>query len=146
MRSSSVALLLLLTACRSEPPAGGGHEGGEEIATSEGLEAETPGERAAGECPARYNEDPPRCEGDDFPEQCSYPEGDCHCGVPPHCGGAARPPLPLRWMCEARRPPCPRDGTPCGDEGARCSHDACGWTGVRCVDGTWQSFQSPPPP
>ncbi|MBN8614709.1 MAG: hypothetical protein J0L92_29180 [Deltaproteobacteria bacterium] len=98
-------------------------------------------------CPAAFTDRGPSCQGDDVVfTECAYAEGSCTCGEPAWCGGAAPIPRPQQWICRPHRPTCARDGSPCDTEGASCALDDCGFVGVRCVGGTWQSYDGPYPP
>lgn len=113
--------------------------GGEEVAT----ETDTP--RSPGACPRSFGDQSPTCAADDFPSDCTYPEGTCGCREPTYCGGAAPPPMPQTFICEPTPVPCPAEGTSCSGPG-RCSNQRCGWQGVACENGVWTPyFQSPPP-
>lgn len=95
-------------------------------------------------CPSRYGE-AIDCGGAQV-GPCVYPEGTCTCSVPTWCGGAAPPPMPPQWICEARRPPCPADGTPCSGREPGCSLGPCGFDRMVCVDGAWRTEIGPLPP
>lgn len=116
-----------------------GEGGGEQVAT------EPDAVRAPGACPRSFGDQSPTCTADDFPSECTYPEGTCGCRQPTYCGGAAPPPMPETFVCEPTPVPCPTAGTPCSGEG-RCSNQRCGWQGVACENGVWTDFMLPPPP
>ena len=147
------ALGLMLACGPAEEPDEENESGGEDVRHDRNHEVHdedardrSDGPRAAGECPARYGSHEVTCEGDDFPYECSYPEGTCRCGEPMHCGGAAPEPMPPRWICEAHPTPCQAPGTRCSEPGAVCATHPCGWSGVRCADGRWQAYHTPGPP
>lgn len=98
-------------------------------------------------CPATFGGGPaPACASGQDPGPCTYPEGTCACEAPVHCGGAAPPPMPPSWRCEAPRKPCPADGTPC-KAGQTCHDGACAWQGAHeCRQGTWRTVRVAPPP
>lgn len=136
----SLSLLVGCAETRTEPEAVGAEsEGGEQVAT----ESDTA--RSPGACPRSYGDQSPTCAADDFPSDCTYPEGTCGCRRPTYCGGAAPPPMPETFLCEPTPVPCPTAGTPCSGAG-RCSNQRCGWQGVACENGVWTEFMLPPPP
>ncbi|MBK6578702.1 MAG: hypothetical protein IPG17_21405 [Sandaracinaceae bacterium] len=154
----SLSLLLGCSEARTEQQAEGSGSGGEQLATNvndedeegttrsgEEVASEPDTARSPGACPRSYGDQTPTCAADDFPSDCTYPEGTCGCRQPTYCGGAAPPPMPRTWVCEAPSVPCPAAGTPCSGPG-RCSNQRCGWQGVACENGVWTPyFQSPPP-
>lgn len=153
----TLSLVVGCAGTRSQPTAdGNGNESGGEretgdetegVATSGGQEHtnEADTTRSPGACPSSFGDQSPTCTADDFPSDCAYPEGTCGCRQPTYCGGAAPPPMPRTWICEATPVPCPAAGTPCSGPG-RCSNQACGWQGVACEGGVWTPYiQSPPP-
>lgn len=98
-------------------------------------------------CPARFGELGPRCEEQSaLALHCEYPEGSCGCGTATWCGGAYPPPMPVEWLCHARRARCASEGEACSQEGAFCQTDDCGFTGMRCRGGAWHGEMGPLPP
>lgn len=150
MRWTLVAISL---ACGPSSPESTEHSGGEDtevvvetVTTDAGADTSSEGPRAPGECPARYGTSTPSCGQGDYPQGCRYAEGTCACGSDVHCGGAAPEPMPPRWICEPHPPVCAAAGTPCDEPGSSCATHPCGWSGVQCVDGTWQAYHHAGPP
>lgn len=148
MRLTLAALVTFVACGPASPESSGDHSGDEDETVVSGDETAlgSDDDRAPGECPSRYGATSPTCQQDDHPVGCQYPEGTCTCGTPMHCGGAAPEPMPPRWFCEAHPTPCEAAGTSCSEPGATCATHPCGWDGVQCVDGTWQSFHHAGPP
>ena len=94
-------------------------------------------------CPPTFDSPGPRCEGEN-PGDCSYPEGECYCGSPSSCSGAEQPPLPPRWICEARVV-CGAAGTPCTPGSPSCGSPCCGGA-TSCIRGVWVDQLVPCPP
>jgi len=124
----------------SAPVKAGGETGRGTATQTSGSGGSTPS--PAPECPAKYGDSGPSCDGPT--PMCSYPEGDCYCGEEPVCSGVERPPVPPRWVCVKRRPPCPAPGTRCKGN-AQCAPWCCGM-GVVCKGGVYVEEHFPCPP
>lgn len=95
-------------------------------------------------CPPAFSGPQPSCQEGDDPGECHYDEGDCYCGAPEICGGAARPPMPPVWICHERRV-CGEPGTPCAAGSPPCGATCCGGATV-CLNGVWTAQMVPCPP
>ncbi len=96
-------------------------------------------------CPASYTERAPDCSHVRV-TSCVRADGAvCSCAMPTWCGGAAPPPMPASWVCEAPRR-CPPIGSACtGDD--YCSDAPCSWMGGQhCEGGVWRELPPGPAP
>ncbi len=146
-------LVCVLAGCGAGAPASG---------SASGSQAHGPGQdqghglRApAEECPASFDDaENMRCGvGEDRPTgTCSYPEGECTCGLRPECSGAEEPPpdpsVPQVWVWVCRRTPpevrpdgcpgvMPTAGTACDEVGKRCWYGECCVEPVDCTAAGW---------
>jgi hypothetical protein len=148
-----VAIVSLACACGSSQPAPGGGAVGH-AAPDAGPRVIPPLPEG---CPAAYGEATGACDWEQARSNCQYPEGQCHCGVPPVCGGAEVSPeevarVPSSWQCSLWPPKVRADGCPgeiggtCTEEGKECQYGDCCVATYRCEKGQWQQVEAICPP
>jgi hypothetical protein len=139
-------------ACGSSKPGEGGAIGN--AAPDAGPRVLPP--LAAG-CPATMAEAAGTCSWEQSPSNCQWAEGQCHCGYPMVCSGAAVnpdevPAEPPTWQCAAWPPAVRADGCPgeiggrCSDEGKQCTYGSCCVATYTCVKGEWRETAAECPP
>lgn len=147
-----VILLAMWASCGSSKPAPGGGIGN--AAPDAGPRVIPP--LAAG-CPATMVEASGTCDFDESPSNCQWEEGQCLCGYPAVCSGAAVDPdhvpsEPPTWQCAAWPPAVRADGCPgemggsCASEGQECTYGDCCVATYRCTRGAWQQIAAECPP
>jgi hypothetical protein len=108
-------------------------------------------------CPATMGEASGVCDTAVSPSNCQWTEGQCHCGYPLVCSGAARDPdevprEPPTWQCAGWPPAVRPDGCPgeiggrCSEEGKQCVYGDCCVATYTCDGGEWKQTQAECPP
>lgn len=107
------------------------------------------GAQAPAACPATWADAKGACDPKVSDHYCSYPDGECWCGIEVPCSGMRRPDewydeQPNVWQCTATPPAVRPDGCPgaaptgaCTTEGQSCSYGDCCYQRYLCEKGQW---------